>query len=208
MNISTALPVFAMALLIGCSSTKKKPKEPTPSPVKHAFQIHKANEAWANAEELNERVSPPQTAMIEGKKLSVAVHYSAPSVKGRTVWDSLVTLGEVWRTGANEATVIEFSDDVHIGDKHIRPGAYGLFTIPREDSWTVILNEVYDQWGAYEYDASKDVVRFEINDQEGPFTEALQFQLKPTPIGYELVFNWEKRQFSLPIEVSTDEEKG
>lgn len=204
MNRLYVLPFLALLLFFGCSSSDK-PKNPTPSPVKHNFKVHQSNEAWANAKELNERVSPPKSAMIEGKNLSIAVHYSSPSVKARTVWDSLVTYGKVWRTGANEATVIEFSNDVHIGEKHIRSGAYGLFSIPNEDSWTIILNEIHDQWGAYEYDASKDVARFDIASEEGAFTESLEFSLKPSEGGAEMTFNWEKRQFTLPILLSTDE---
>ena len=205
MNRLHTLVLLALTFFFGCSSSQK-PEPNTPSPVKHTFKVHESNEAWTNAKELNERVSPPKTAIIEGEKLSVAVHYSAPSVKGRTVWDSLVSYGEVWRTGANEATVLELSNDVHIGEKHIRSGAYGLFTIPKEDSWTVILNEVYDQWGAYEYDESKDVARFEVENEVGDFKEVLEFSLEPTDDGCKMIFNWEKRQFSLPILFSNDEQ--
>ena len=70
--------------------------------------------------------------------------------------------GTVWRTGANETTEIKFYKDVTLGDKKITAGTYSLYTIPGKDEWTIIINSKLDTWGAYEYEESKDVVRFKV----------------------------------------------
>src|SRR6476660_6493757 len=81
-------------------------------------------------------VSPKASA--EGK--GVKVTYGQPSKKGREIFGKLVPFGQVWRTGANEASEITFNKDVTVGGKPVKAGTYTLFTIPKETEWTVILN--------------------------------------------------------------------
>ncbi len=95
----------------------------------------------------------------EGEKAIVRVTYSRPLKNGREVFGKLVPYGEVWRTGANEATEIKFYQEVDFGGKKVKAGSYSLFTIPGEKEWTVILNSDLDYWGAYKYNQKNDVVR-------------------------------------------------
>ena len=95
----------------------------------------------------------------EGEKAIIRVTYSRPLKNGREVFGKLVPYGEVWRTGANEATEIKFFQDVDFGGKKVKAGSYSLFTIPGEKEWTVILNGDLDYWGAYKYNQKNDVVR-------------------------------------------------
>ena len=95
----------------------------------------------------------------EGEKAIIRVTYSRPLKNGREVFGKLVPYGEVWRTGANEATEIKFYQDVDFGGKKIKAGSYSLFTIPGEKEWTVILNSDLDYWGAYKYNQKNDVAR-------------------------------------------------
>lgn len=129
---------------------------------------------------------------------NIKVRYSSPAVKERIVWGDLVPYGKVWRTGADEATVIEFDKDMLVQGKKIPAGKYALFTIPRESGdWTVIFNKVWDQWGAYNYDEAEDALRVEVKvlDLETPM-ENLRFD-----IGTEdrIILSWEK--LMIPIEV-------
>jgi hypothetical protein len=89
----------------------------------------------------------------------VHIEYNAPSKRGRTIFGGLVAYGEVWVTGAHNATSINFSEDVEIGGVIVPKGKYGLFTIPGEKEWTVIINTKWDQHLADNYDPSEDVVR-------------------------------------------------
>lgn len=107
----------------------------------------------------SKRPSPPAQATKTIGDLTITIDYSQPSVKGRKIWEGLVPYGKVWRTGANEATWIEVSKDVTIAGKTLPKGKYGLFSIPGSDEWTIIFNKTWDQWGAYNYEAEKDVLR-------------------------------------------------
>jgi hypothetical protein len=97
------------------------------------------------------------TAVIGGKK--VTVEYSRPSVKGRKIFGGLVPNGQVWRTGANEATVLTVEGDFMVGTVHVPAGSYALLTVPGEKEWTLILNKTVKQWGAFKYDKNMDLGR-------------------------------------------------
>lgn len=87
----------------------------------------------------------------------VKISYHRPGLKGRSL-ESLISNGQVWRTGANQATEITFSKDVKMGGKNIAAGTYSLYTIPGKSEWTIIINSKLS-WGT-QYSEDKDVVRF------------------------------------------------
>jgi hypothetical protein len=87
---------------------------------------------------------------------NVSVDYGQPSKRGRVIFGGLEPYGQVWRTGANEATVITFRKDGLFAGKPVKAGKYTLFTIPHEDKWEIILNSTLSQWGAYEYEKIKE----------------------------------------------------
>jgi hypothetical protein len=90
----------------------------------------------------------------------VTVDYSRPSTKGRKIFGELVPYGEVWRTGANGATVITFSTDVIIAGNKVPAGQYALYSIPGKSSWTIILSKNIQLWGAIGYNQEEDQLRF------------------------------------------------
>jgi hypothetical protein len=96
----------------------------------------------------------------------IEVEYSRPGIKGRPIFGGLVPYGQVWRTGANAATKITFSTDVKLNGTAIPAGTYALFTIPGQDSWTIIINKGAAQWGAFQYDEKADVARFQATPIE------------------------------------------
>lgn len=95
----------------------------------------------------------------------VTVSYSRPGVKGRKIFGGLVPYGEVWRTGANEATLFETSHDALVEGKKLPAGKYALFTIPSEGSWQVIFNKQAEQWGSTNYKPTEDVLKLEVKPQ-------------------------------------------
>ena len=97
------------------------------------------------------------TWVIAGKKISIT--YGRPYKKGRVVFGGLESLGKVWRTGADEATVLKTEADLMLGPLHVSAGKYSLFTIPNEREWTLVLNKTVDQWGAFSYQAGQDYGR-------------------------------------------------
>lgn len=92
----------------------------------------------------------------------VTVDYSRPSTKGRKIFGELVPLGEVWRTGANGATVLTFSTDVTVGGQSVPAGSYALYSIPGKNDWTIILSKKTELWGAIGYQQSDDLARFVV----------------------------------------------
>ncbi len=125
---------------------------------------------------------------------TMEIVYHRPNVKGRTIWGELVPYGEVWRSGANENTTIEFSRDVSIDGKPLPAGKYGFHTLPNKDSWVVIFNKVNDEWGSFKYDAKNDALRVEVkpvplNDSQ----ESLSYSFNNVKAdSVEVDLTWEK----------------
>ncbi len=115
-------------------------------------------------------------------KDKVTIQWGSPSVKGREIFGSIVPYDEVWRAGANEATNIEFEGDVLIGGKELKAGKYGLFMIPTQGEWTIIFNSVWNQWGAFEYDDQKDVLRIKVKPEHSTKSETLEYKIETTGI--------------------------
>jgi len=133
----------------------------------------------------------------------IAIKYSRPGVKGRAIWGALVPYDKVWRTGANEATTISFSDDVTINGQKLAKGMYSLHTIPGRDQWTIIFNSVADQWGSYTYDAAKDALRVQATPEPAEFREWLGFEIpEMTTDTAKITLRWEK--IAVPFTVNTD----
>jgi hypothetical protein len=133
----------------------------------------------------------------------VTITWSRPGVKGRKIAGDLVPYDKVWRTGANEATTINFSGDVTIEGQPLPAGLYSLHTIPGKDSWTVIFNKNANQWGSYSYDAKQDALRVTVKPRSAPATEWLTFdvpQLSTDSATIEL--RWDT--FAVPFTVGTN----
>lgn len=143
--------------------------------------------------------SPRVTA--EGANVSVA--YGQPSKKGRLLFgkqdsQSLEKYDKIWRTGANKSTEITFKKDAKFGGEAVKAGTYSLFTIPGEKQWTVILNSVLGQSGAYDYEKneSKNVLKVSVPAKKyASSEEKLTFKVSDTSVD----FQWDKEGFSVPV---------
>ena len=132
--------------------------------------------------------------------LIARVIYSRPQKNGRKLFGELVEYGKVWRLGANEATEIEFFQDVKIDNKKVKKGRYTMYALVDTDKWTVILNKETDTWGAFRYDSTKDVARTTIPvEKQSEVTEAFSMEFEKAPKGARLVINWDDVQVKLPI---------
>jgi len=127
---------------------------------------------------------------------NVTITYGRPYKKGRDIFGGLVEYGKVWRTGADEATKITFNKDVVFGDKPVKAGTYALFTIPGKDSWTVILNKQADQWGAFNYDETQDLVRVTATPDHAKKTME-QFTISTKK--HKLSMKWDQTSVSVPM---------
>lgn len=147
------------------------------------------------------RLSPKASVSQTIGYTVITIEYSRPGVKGRKIWDGLVPYNKVWRTGANESTRIQFTNDVMIEGNKIPAGIYSLYTIPNEEEWTVIINKALT-WGLNYY-PEEDILRFNVKPQKAPFTERLLFTIPVlTDSSCYIVMNWENLQISFKVEVS------
>ncbi len=134
----------------------------------------------------------------------MTITYSRPGVKGRVIWGGLVPYDKVWRTGANEATTISFSDDVTVNGQPLPKGTYSLHTIPGHDSWTLAFNKVADQWGSFSYDQTKDQVRVQATPEKAPFTEWMMFEVPQLSVDKAtVVLRWENLAVPFTVETGT-----
>lgn len=131
----------------------------------------------------------------------ITLNYSRPLVNGRKVWGGIVPYGEVWRAGANENTIITFSDPVSIEGKPLDKGTYGLFMIPTEDQWTVIFSKTSTAWGAYTYKPDEDVLRVTVKPGAAEFHDALVYDFDDLkPDSAVVTLRWDK--IAVPFKVS------
>jgi len=153
------------------------------------------------------RVSPNATVSQTIGVTEVRLTYGRPSVRGRTIFGDLVPYGEIWRTGANEATTVSVSTPVQIEGKQLDAGTYSLFTIPGQDTWTLVLNEEANQWGAYNHDPDKDVLRVEVAPESGNRREQLIFTFEDvTDASATCLLHWAETSVPFEISVNTKEQ--
>lgn len=159
---------------------------------------------FSNAQVRMPAPSPTQTVKQDFALGSITLTYSRPSAKGRKIFGDLVPFGKLWRTGANEATRIIFSEPVEMAGKKLDSGTYVLYTIPGLDSWQVILNKGLTNWGTEGYKESDDVIRFNIT----PFklkSKLESFTMEFSNVKAETCFleiKWEKTVIYIPIDAN------
>ena len=149
-----------------------------------------------SAAQTKQRTSPKAEASgtVGGAKVDIV--YCRPSADKRKIMGDLVPYGKVWRTGANAATTIEFDKSVEIEGKTVSAGKYALFTIPDENEWTIILNEDFNQQGAYNYDEKKDVIRVNVKPKK---TKEYVETFTITPEKDKVTLKWENTEVGFKV---------
>ncbi len=153
--------------------------------------------------------SPEDEESFERGDLKISVHYNRPFKKGREIFGVLEPYDKVWRTGANEATVFETNKDLAFNGSTLKAGKYSLFTIPREQTWTVILNSETGQWGMgfngeANRDPKNDVLTVDVPVVTlSPEKEIEQFTISLESAGeeIELTLMWDRTLVSVPFNI-------
>ncbi len=136
----------------------------------------------------------------------ITIKYHRPAVNDREIWGALVPYDEgtpiPWRAGANENTIIHFSDDVKVEGQDLKAGAYGLHMIPAEDEWTIIFSGNSTSWGSYTYNQDEDALRVNVKPEETSMTELLTYSFDEVETASTVAsLRWEKLKVSFNIEV-------
>jgi hypothetical protein len=149
--------------------------------------------------------SPHESTSVDVGGHKVTITYGRPSLHGRKMIGEHEPYGKVWRTGADEATTIETDADLDINGLKVPKGTYSLFTIPEPDSWTLIINKVAKQWGAFDYEkhASEDVGRtkLHVTKLSSP-VEEFTISMTPSGDGFTLKLAWQDIEASVPVKVA------
>ena len=151
--------------------------------------------------------SPRQKVEQQFSMSKITVDYGRPGVKGRKIFGDLVPFGKVWRVGANSSTKITFEQSVNFGGKSVSAGTYGLFVIPTEKEWKVILNKDSQQWGAYTFDEKLNVVDVTLPVQKlAEKQEWFEIELNPVDDNaVNLVMKWDFTKVELPLKTGKPE---
>ncbi len=138
----------------------------------------------------------PASPKVVAESQNTMITYGQPSKKDREIFGKLVPYGQVWRTGANEATTVQFKKDVTFGGKKVKAGTYSLFTIPTENEWTIILNSELGQWGAYKYN---DIKKNNVAEVKVKATNTASFmeKLTITTDDKKITIGWDKTSVSV-----------
>jgi hypothetical protein len=158
---------------------------------------------------LDTRTSPLDSVTFEIEDGPVKVCYSRPSARGRQVFGGdLAPYGELWRTGANEPTMIHTSVPLSIAGIEVGPGSYSLYTVPGEAEWQIVLNASITQWG-HERVYTGDVAAQEIARATVPagasddFVETFTIRAEPADDGAALILEWEKTRVAIPVQAGS-----
>ncbi len=144
-------------------------------------------------------LSPEEKLTFNNDGLEVKVVYCRPYKKDREIFGKLIPYGEVWRTGANAATIVSFNRNVTIAGKSVVAGEYTLWTIPNENNWTVILNKETGQWGT-NYDENEDLLRVDISAEEvNSLVEQFTITLTKADTGIDMNLSWDNTRVVVPI---------
>jgi hypothetical protein len=152
------------------------------------------------------RPSPDATVTQYIGVTKVTIDYSSPAVKDRKIWGELVPFGEVWRTGANEATTIAFTDAVIINGNELAAGTYGIHTLQNANEWEIIFSKDTPVDGSSTFDPKKEVLRIKVKPEEHHFMERMTFLFTDvTDNSGNVALIWEKLKVSFKVEVKTQD---
>lgn len=148
--------------------------------------------------------SPHETvsADLGGHKVTIA--YGRPYMKGRKIVGGLVPYGQVWRTGADEATKLTTDADLQIGSLTVPKGSYALFTLPSENGWKLIVNKTANQWGAFKYDQAQDLGRTDmtVGKTSAPVEQFTISLDKTDADSATLKMTWENTEAAVPVKLA------
>ncbi|MCF0057794.1 DUF2911 domain-containing protein [Dyadobacter sp. CY356] len=150
--------------------------------------------------------SPAAVAEFHQNGIDIEVNYSRPSKKKRFIFGreqdkALVPYDKVWRTGANEATIIKIGENIVFAGKPVKPGTYSVWTIPGQSGWKVILNKETGQWGT-NYNDGQDFLKADVPIRINRRVEELfKIYFEEQPSGVNMILSWDQTEAIIPIKL-------
>ena len=183
--------VLLCLLIFSCKNNKQNQSD----------DLHQNHKMEKTSSSSKKTLSPHKSAMAMIGDAHIHIDYSSPSVRGRMIYGGLLAYGEVWQSGAHNATWIETNKDIIINENLLKAGKYGFFTIPNKDKWTIIFNKNWDQHGKDDYNEIDDVLRFDVTPEiSEEITEQLIYQVEKLNDKEGIIsLSWEKVSVSFPF---------
>jgi hypothetical protein len=166
------------------------------------FTLIAATASFAQmSQDKSKRPSPAASASCDlGGGKTVKTDYSSPRMKGRTIYGGLVPYGQVWRTGANEATTFVTSADIKVGGTTVPAGSYTIFTVPNADKWTLVISKGTGEWGTDYPGEGKDLARIDMKVSKLPSpVENFTLAYQKSGSGCTMQLDWETTRASVDI---------
>lgn len=161
-----------------------------------------------NAQSIKVPAASPMQTITQAFGLGeIKIEYSRPGIKNRVIFGDLVPYGKIWRTGANQATKISFTEDVKINGSPVSAGTYALYTVPEKSEWDILLYKDLELGGnVSEYKPEKELMRFKVktaslNEKKETFTIGIS---DVTPASCNIDLMWDKTKVSFPVSAEVD----
>ena len=151
-------------------------------------------------------LSPKKTTKQKVGLANITLEYGQPNKRGRKIFGSLIPYNKLWRTGANASTKITTDKEILLANHIIPAGTYGLYSVPTEKEWTIIIHKKNNLWGAAGYKKENDLIRFTIPTlplKDSQETLSINFE-NFTIDGADLVIKWENTKIVIPVTVNSD----
>lgn len=165
-----ALP---LCLVLACQRDPGRDVRPMADPLRPEAAVPAASTESIPIEEVRKSQAAAVSQRVANTE--IAVTYSRPVARGRALFGTLVPYGEVWNPGADQATAVAFTRDVHVNEQPLKAGKYSLWAIPRADTWTLIFSNAAEVYHTPYPGEAQDALRLEVRPEQGPHMEALTF---------------------------------
>ena len=165
--------IVALAVVALVGGCRQAPAEPVPEPVAAPITPSVGSAEILPLDQV--RKSQPGAVAQRIATTEITVAYSRPVARGRELFGALVPYGEVWHPGADKATSIAISRDVHVNDHPLPAGKYSLWAIPRQGNWTIIISRAGDVFHHPYPGEAQDALRFDVAPEQGPHVETLTY---------------------------------
>jgi hypothetical protein len=207
-NSIKLLIIFGILVLIGCNTQRssESDQEAQKSNLEKEHLLEKVTYADSVNTGLIEdtfKGSARREAKANIGNTEITINYGSPGVRGRVIWNGLVSYDQIWVSGSHWATAIHFSKDVVINSVEIPAGMYGFFSIPGREEWTLIVNKVFDMHLADDYDENEDLVRVKVRPEilDNP-VQRLTYEIKKTSENSASIsLTWDKIKVDLPVQI-------
>lgn len=202
--------IFVATLIVAsCNTSEKSTESATSSEMSNLEREHLPVRAGyadsVNQGLLEDTIKGSSRRETNGSigNTEVTVNYGSPGVRGRVIWNGLVSYDQVWVSGSHWATAVSFSNDVVIAGKEVPAGMYGFFTIPGKDTWTLILNKNFDMHLADDYEEAQDVVRVIVTPEilENPVQRLTYEVYAASDVEGGIAMSWDQIKVRIPIKV-------